>query len=67
MQDPGLQWAQLLQREGASVGHEYILTEDDQPAADASLAEDIIELQLLTAGNLTGPVDVGHAQEHHNF
>ncbi|WP_142059499.1 hypothetical protein [Pseudarthrobacter sp. B4EP4b] len=51
----------------ATVGHEYILTEDDQPAADASLAEDIIELQLLTAGQVTGPVDVGHAQEHHNF
>jgi hypothetical protein len=49
------------------VGHEYILTEDDRPAADASLAEDIIELQLLTAGDITGPVDVGHAQEHHNF
>ena len=49
------------------MGHEYILTEDDQPAADASLAEDILELQLLTAGDTTGPVDVGHAREHHNF
>lgn len=49
------------------MGHEYILTEDDQPAADASLAEDILELQLLTAGDKSGPVDVGHAREHHNF
>jgi hypothetical protein len=49
------------------VGHEYILNEDDRPAADASLAEDIIELQLLTAGKKTGPIDTAHAQEHHNF
>ncbi|MFF1385529.1 hypothetical protein ACFVWT_18395 [Arthrobacter sp. NPDC058288] len=49
------------------MGNEYVLTEDDQPAADASLAEDIIELQLLTAGEKTGPVDAVHAQEHHNF
>ena len=49
------------------MGTEYILTEDDQPAADASLAEDIIELQLLTAGGKTGPIDTVHAQEHHNF
>ena len=51
----------------ATVGTEYILTDDDKPAADASLAEDIIELQLLTAGVKTGPVDVAHAREHHNF
>lgn len=51
-----------------AVGTEYILTDDDdKPAADASLAEDIIELQLLTAGEHTGPVDTAHAQEHHNF
>ncbi|WP_427118102.1 hypothetical protein [Pseudarthrobacter scleromae] len=49
------------------MGTEYILTEDDKPAEDASLAEDIIELQLLTAGEKTGPVDTAHAQEHHNF
>ncbi|MFJ6303755.1 MULTISPECIES: hypothetical protein [Pseudarthrobacter] len=49
------------------MGTEYILTDDDRPAADASLAEDIIELQLLTAGEKTGPVDTAHAQEHHNF
>jgi hypothetical protein len=49
------------------VGTEYILTEDDRPTADASLAEDIIELQLLTAGEKKGPIDVAHAQEHHNF
>lgn len=32
------------------MGHEYILTDADKPAPDASLAEDVIELQLLTAG-----------------
>jgi hypothetical protein len=50
-----------------AVGTEYILTDDDKRAADASLAEDIIELQLLTAGEKTGPVDIAQAQEHHNF
>lgn len=49
------------------MGTEYILTDDDKPDANASLAEDIIELQLLTAGEHTGPVDTAHAQEHHNF
>jgi len=49
------------------VGNEYTLTQDDQRPADASLAEDIIELRLLTAGDTTGPVDTVHAQEHHNF
>ncbi|WP_201762539.1 hypothetical protein ACQCSU_21865 (plasmid) [Pseudarthrobacter sp. O4] len=46
---------------------EYILTEDDKPAPDASPAEDVIELRLLTAGETLGPVDYTHAQEHHNF
>ena len=50
-----------------AVGTAYILTDDDKPADDASLAEDIIELQLLTAGEETGPVDTAHAQEHHNL
>lgn len=49
------------------MGTEYTLTDDDKPAEDAGLAEDIIELQLLTAGEKTGPVDTAHAQEHHNF
>jgi hypothetical protein len=49
------------------MGTEYILTEDDKPAPDASLAEDLVELQLLTAGDKTGPVDHIHAQDHHNF
>ena len=49
------------------MGTEYTLTDDDKPAADASLAEDIIELQLLTAGEKIGPLDTAHAQEHHNF
>jgi hypothetical protein len=49
------------------VGTEYILTDDDKPAADASLVEDIIEPQLLKAGDKAGPVDVAHAHEHHDF
>lgn len=46
---------------------EYILTEDDKPGDNASLAEDIIELSLLTAGEPGAPLDVAWAQEHHNF
>jgi hypothetical protein len=46
---------------------EYILTEDDKPGDNASLAEDIIELSLLTAGEPGVPVDVAWAQDHHNF
>ncbi|MGX1163480.1 hypothetical protein FBY31_4396 [Arthrobacter sp. SLBN-100] len=50
------------------MGTDYILTEDDKPGPNASLAEDIIELSLLTAGpESTGPVDTEWAQEHHNF
>ncbi|HEX9087977.1 MAG TPA: hypothetical protein VF867_10665 [Arthrobacter sp.] len=49
------------------MGTEYILTEDDKPAAAPSVAEDIIELRLFTAGEPTGPADTGWAQEHHNF
>ena len=65
---PGYSGHRRHNREGhAAVGAEYILTDDDKPAEDASLAEDIIELQLLTAGEETGPVDTAHAQEHHNF
>jgi hypothetical protein len=56
------------QREGSSrMGTEYVVTEDDRPAADASLVEDLLELQLLTAGGKTGPVDHVHAEDHHNF
>lgn len=40
---------------------------DDQRPADPSIAEDVIELSLLTAGETTGPVDTGWAQEHQNF
>lgn len=46
---------------------DYILTEDDKPGENASLAEDTIELSLLTAGEPQAPVDVAWAQEHHNF
>jgi hypothetical protein len=49
------------------MGTEYILTEDDKPDANPSLAEDVIELSLLTAGEPVGPADTGWAQEHHNF
>lgn len=49
------------------MGTEYVLTEDDRPAADASLVEDLLELQLLTAGGRLGPVDHVHAEDHHNF
>lgn len=49
------------------MGTEYILTEDDTPGADPSLAEDIIELQMHTAGEPIGPADTGWALEHHNF
>jgi hypothetical protein len=48
------------------MGTEYILTEDDKPDPDPSLAEDVIELRLITAGEPTGPADIGWAQEHHN-
>ncbi|UKA77633.1 hypothetical protein [Arthrobacter sp. FW306-07-I] len=46
---------------------DYILTEDDLPGDDASLAEDIMELSLLTADESGVPVDIAWAQEHHNF
>ena len=46
---------------------DYILTEDDQPGENASLAEDILELSLLTARESGAPVDIAWAQEHHNF
>jgi len=46
---------------------DYTLTEDDKPGDNASLAEDIIELSLLTAGESGVPVDIAWAQEHHNF
>ncbi|MFJ6376294.1 hypothetical protein ACIQH9_11290 [Pseudarthrobacter oxydans] len=49
------------------MGTEYILTEDDQPGPNPSLAEDVIELSLLTADQQGGPVDIEWAQEHHNF
>ncbi|MCT9626024.1 hypothetical protein HWD94_12955 [Pseudarthrobacter equi] len=35
----------------------FRMTEDDTVAPDASPLEDILELSLLTAGPITGPVD----------
>jgi hypothetical protein len=49
------------------MGTDYILTDDDKPAAEPSLAEDVIEIRLLTAGEPTGPANIGWAQEHHNL
>jgi hypothetical protein len=49
------------------MGTDYTLTEDDKPEADPSLAEDVIELRLLTAGEPTGPADTGWAHAHHNL
>ena len=46
---------------------EYILTDDDKPDADPSLAEDVIEIRLLTAGEPTGPANIGWAWEPHNL
>jgi len=46
---------------------DYILTDDDKPGDNASLAEDIIELSLLTADESGPPMDIAWAQEHHNF
>jgi len=46
---------------------DYILTEDDKPGENVSLAEDILELSLLTASDSGVPVDMAWAQEHHNF
>jgi hypothetical protein len=37
---------------------------DDNPAAEPSLAEDVIELRLLTSG---APAVPGWAREHHNL
>ncbi|MDR6989104.1 hypothetical protein J2Y66_003619 [Paenarthrobacter nitroguajacolicus] len=45
------------------MGTEYILTEDDKPTPGASVLEDLIELQLLTAKESVGPVDFTHPQE----
>lgn len=47
------------------MGHDYTPTEDDQPAADASLAEDILELRLLTQEQGNGPIDLVNAKDHH--
>jgi hypothetical protein len=48
------------------MSHEFTMTEDDARPANPSLAEDIMELSLLTAGEKIGPVDTDWAQEHHN-
>jgi hypothetical protein len=47
------------------MSHDYILTEDDNPAADASPAEDILELQLLTQEKGIGAIDLVNAKDHH--
>jgi hypothetical protein len=39
------------------VADPFHMTEDDAVAPDASLLEDILELSLLTAGPVVGPVD----------
>lgn len=39
------------------MADEIRTTEADTVASDASPAEDILELRLLTAGPITGPVD----------
>lgn len=39
------------------MADEIRMTEADTIAPDASPAEDILELRLLTAGPITGPVD----------
>jgi hypothetical protein len=39
------------------VADHFRMTEDDTVAPDASPLEDILELSLLTAGPVTGPVD----------
>jgi len=39
------------------VADPFRMTEDDTVAPDASPLEDILELSLLTAGPITGPVD----------
>ena len=49
------------------MGTDYILTDDDKPAAEPSLAEDVIEIRLLTAGEPPGPATIGWAQEPHNL
>ncbi|MEV8042153.1 hypothetical protein [Arthrobacter sp. NPDC080082] len=49
------------------MSHEFTMTKDDARPANPSLAEDTLELSLLTAGEKIGPVDTEWAQEHHNF
>lgn len=39
------------------MADEIRMTEDDTVAPDASPLEDLLELRLLTAGPITGPVD----------
>jgi hypothetical protein len=41
------------------------MTEDDTVAPDASPLEDILELSLLTAGPITGPVDRPRKDHRH--
>ena len=43
------------------------VTDDDKPDANPSLAEGVIEIRLLTAGEPTGPENIGWAQKHHNL
>ena len=39
------------------MADQFRMTEDDTVAPDASPLEDILELSLLTAGPVVGPVD----------
>ncbi len=46
------------------MGHEYTPTEEDRPAANASQAEDILELSLHTQEQGNGPIDLVNAKNH---
>lgn len=49
---------QYYSRQGTpAVADEIRMTEDETVAPDASPLEDLLELRLLTAGPITGPVD----------
>lgn len=39
------------------MAHSFRMTDDDTVGPEASFIKDILELSLLTAGPVTGPVD----------
>ncbi|WP_181405878.1 hypothetical protein [Pseudarthrobacter phenanthrenivorans] len=47
------------------MADQFRMTEDDTVAPDASPLEDILELSLLTAGPVTGPVDRPRKDHRH--